>query len=242
MNDILRATKGVPGFHAAISVHLVEASPALKQKQWNALAGKHPHLNWHEYFDDIPEKPLLLVANEFFDALPIRQYVHLAEGWKERLITWARTGTLQFTIPAEAGRIIERCESGKEWAAVMGKHLKSHGGAALIIDYGYPYPPKHSNETLQAVRGHAYHDVLADPGSADLTAHVDFHAIAQAALEEGAAAHGPVSQGQLLMRLGAAMRTALLCEHASTQQKSAMLSGLERLISHEQMGELFKVL
>jgi len=241
MNDILRATKTVPGFHQAITVHLVEASPALKQKQWNALAGKHPHVNWHDYFDDLPPKPLLLVANEFFDALPIRQYVYLPEGWRERFIK-VEDGKLAFTIPATAGRVIERCESGKEWAASIGKHIAAHTGVALIIDYGYPTPPRESNETLQAMRGHKFHDVLTDPGTADLTAHVDFGAIGQAALEEGTKIYGPIAQGQFLVNIGAAMRTAILCETATDDQKSTMISSMERLISPKQMGELFKVL
>ena len=198
MADALRATKNIPGFHEAITVHLVEASPMLKQKQWNALAAKHPDIQWHSSFEEIPPGPMLLVANEFFDALPIRQYVHLADGWHERFVMIGVDGDLHFTIPAAAGRMVERCESGKEWTAAIARRMLEFGGAALIIDYGYNGPPKNSQETLQAVRNHQYHDSLKVPGTADLTAHVDFHAIKHAAAEEGAEGYGPVTQGQFL--------------------------------------------
>ncbi|MDE3060835.1 MAG: SAM-dependent methyltransferase [Pseudomonadota bacterium] len=242
MADALRATRGVPGFHEAISVHLIEASPTLKQKQWNALAGKHPEISWHEDFSDIPEKALLLIANEFFDALPIRQYVHLQDGWHERMVTLDANGNLAFSIAADAGRVVERCEYGKEWMAMIARRMMQYGGAGLVIDYGYNGPPKNSRETLQAMRHHNYVDVLSGPGTADLTAHVDFHALAQAAREEGAAAYGPGTQGDFLKKLGAEPRTEKLCEKATPDQKIAMISGLRRLTSVDQMGELFKVL
>ncbi|MDE3015683.1 MAG: SAM-dependent methyltransferase, partial [Pseudomonadota bacterium] len=177
-----------------------------------------------------------------FDALPVRQYVHLADGWHERLVMVGMDGQLHFTIPAAAGRMVERCESGKEWTASIARRMLDYGGAALIIDYGYNGPPKNSQETLQAVRGHQHHDPLKDPGSADLTAHVDFHALKQAAAEEGAAGYGPVAQGAFLQSLGAAIRLEKLCEKVESADKSAMISALARLTSPQHMGELFKAL
>jgi len=242
MVDALRGSKHIPGFHEAISVHLIEASPALKQKQWNALAGKHPDIQWHSSFEEIPPGPLLLVANEFFDALPVRQYVHLADGWHERFVIVGVDGELHFAIPAAAGRMVERGEVGKEWAAVIARRMMEFGGAALIIDYGYNGPPKNSQETLQAMRDHKFHDVLKDPGTADITAHVDFHAIREVAAIEGAAGYGPVTQGAFLQALGAKARLEKLCKKATEEQKSAMISGLERLLSQDAMGDLFKVI
>ncbi len=127
--------------------------------------------------------------------------------------------------------MVERCEVGEgEWAAAMARRMLQYGGAALIVDYGYNGPPKNSQETLQALRNHQYHDPLQDPGTADLTAHVDFHAIKQAAAEEGAAGYGPVTQGDFLEVLGARARLDKLCENATDEQKSTLISGLERLL------------
>jgi NADH dehydrogenase [ubiquinone] 1 alpha subcomplex assembly factor 7 len=168
--------------------------------------------------------------------------VHLEDGWHERFVMVGVDGELHFNIPAAAGRVVERGEVGKEWTAAIARRIMEFGGAALIIDYGYNGPPKNSQETLQAMRGHAFHDVLKDPGTADLTAHVDFHAIGQVAAVEGAASYGPVAQGHFLETLGAKIRLKKLCENATEEQKSAMISGLERLLLPEQMGELFKVL
>lgn len=242
MNDALRATRNISGFHEAISVHLIEASPFLKQKQWDTLAGKHSDIQWHISLDEVPPGPLLLIANEFFDALPVRQYVHLKDGWHERKVMIDVGGKLHFTIPAAAGRLVERCEGGKEWMAAIARRIMPYGGAALVIDYGYNGPPKNSQETLQGVRDHQYHDVLDAPGTADLTAHVDFHALKQAAAEEGAAGYGTVTQGEFLKTLGAAVRVEKLCEKLESDAKSAMMAAYARLTSPRYMGELFKAI
>lgn len=263
MSDALRATKNIAGFHDAISVHLVETSPALKQKQWQALGGKHPHLHWHEQVKELPKLPLLLVANEFFDALPVRQFIpspgrgkgaarsEAGGGYRERMITLDSQGHLQFSMvpclttpslpsPRPGEGFFEICEPGLAVMQQLAAHIVAHNGATLIIDYGYTQGSR--GDTLQAVKQHRYHDVLKDPGTADLTAHVDFAALAQVAHEAGAAVYGPMPQGIFLHALGAPLRIAKLCERATPEQKSAMLSALERLTSHDQMGDLFKVL
>jgi SAM-dependent MidA family methyltransferase len=250
MADILRATSAVKGFHESISVHLMEISTALRQKQWNSLAGKHPDILWHTGFAEIPAKPLLLVANEFFDALPIRQYLHTNEGWKEKRITIAKDDSLEFIFTDEippdilkdepvSDRVYEHCDAGSKLMEVISNRINSYGGCALVIDYGYE--GSHGN-TLQSVRSHAFHDVLVEPGTADITAHVDFYNLTHAAAEGGCVIYGPVSQGELLNRLGAKERTEALCKNADDKQKKLLLSGLARLTAADQMGDLFKAL
>lgn len=236
MNDLLRATKHVSGFHDAVTLHLVETSPALKQKQWQNLARKHSDITWHERFSDVPEKPLLLVANEFFDALPIRQFVGDAERMISVIPAKAGIQTLSWA-PAFAGVTKETCEPAEQIMREMAARIATHGGAALVIDYGYA---EGHGDTLQAVREHTYHDPLADPGTADLTAHVDFAALARAA--ESCAVYGPVPQGAFLTRLGVAERTERLAHNASDDQVKELYAGVRRLTDPTQMGELFKVL
>ena len=250
MADILRATANVKGFHEAISVHLMEISTSLRQKQWNTLAGKHPDIRWHTGFAEIPAKPLLLVANEFFDALPIRQFLHAPDGWKERCIILNAEDALEFTFvmqpPPEmlasepqSDRLYEYSEAAGKLMLVIGNRIASYGGAGLIIDYGYE--GSHGN-TLQSVRSHQFHDVLVEPGTADITAHVDFYNLAHAAAEGGCVIYGPVHQGELLNRLGAKERIEALCKKATAKQKKSLIAGLTRLTAPDQMGELFKAL
>lgn len=250
MVDILRATEKVEGFHEAISVHLMEMSPALRQKQWTALAGKHPRINWHMGFAEIPNKPLLLVANEFFDALPINQFMHTKDGWLKRVVV-IQDDALAFTwVPTEPPEPLEKepvseelyeyCDAARQMGFVIANRIAAVGGCALIIDYGYEGGSH--GDTLQAVKDHRPHDVLTEPGSADITAHVNFHEIAHTAAIGGATSYGPVGQGFFLNRLGALQRTASLCEKASERQKEALTSGTTRLTAADQMGTLFKVL
>ncbi len=256
MADMLRATKNIAGFHDAVSVHLIETSPVLQQKQWQALSGKHPRIEWHRDFSEIPKKPLLLVTNEFFDALPVRQFVWDGE-WKERMVNMednkfifvipAKAGILNQElrkrldkIPAFAGMTIEYSEAAESIATSIGAHIKTHGGAALVIDYGYEGGSR--TDTLQAVRAHQYHDPLAEPGTADLTCHVDFDMLKAAAATAGAAAYGAVPQGIFLTVLGVRARMAKLCEGIGDAQKISIALGVERLVSMEQMGDLFKAI
>src|SRR5690348_1649782 len=189
MADLLRAARGAPDFRRALRLHLIETSAVLRAKQAAALHESEPR--WHDSIDTLPEGPLLLVANEFLDALPIRQFVRTGDGWRERCVTLGGDGALAFTLAAapDAGAAIPPALSGAApgslcevrpaataLAASLGARLSRQGGAALFIDYGHATSA--CGDTLQAVRGHRRHDVLAEPGTADLTAHVDFAAFA----------------------------------------------------------------
>ncbi len=255
MADILRATANVKGFHESISVHLMEISTTLRQKQWNTLAGKHTDILWHTGFAEIPPKPLLLVANEFFDALPIRQYLHAPDGWKERRVTLNDDDQLEFIFVPQAppeflqhepqsDRMYEHCDAGHRLMVVIANRIATYGGTGLIIDYGYEGSPfgNVGGNTLQSVREHKFHDVLVDPGTADITAHVDFYNLTHAAAEGGCVIYGPVGQGELLNRLGAKERIETLCATATPSQQKTLISGLARLTAVDQMGELFKAL
>jgi NADH dehydrogenase [ubiquinone] 1 alpha subcomplex assembly factor 7 len=248
MADVLRATRGVPGFHAAARVVLIEASPALRVRQKATLA-PYP-VQWADSIDTLPEAPLFLLANEFFDALPIRQFQRHGDGWQERLVG-ERDGQLAFglatptrmaalehrlaeTVP---GDIVETCAPAQAIVAGLADRIGRHGGAALLIDYG----DWHSRgDTLQALRRHAFADPLADPGEADLTAHVDFEALAQAAAP--CAAAGPVPQGVLLERLGITARAQALAGRMKGTALTAHIAAHRRLTHPEEMGQLFKAL
>lgn len=236
MADALRATKNVKGFHNALSVHIVEISPSLKQKQWKTLAGKHEKIQWHESIDTLPELPLLLIANEFFDALPIRQFANN----KEIKITLDKNGELCFSPIAHNDEIIETCEPTLSIIKKLSEHIATHTGAALIIDYGYIKGSK--GDTLQAIKKHKYHNILSDIGDADITALVDFSALAEAAQTTGVIVHDVMPQGEFLMRYGAGDRTTNLCKISEPEQQKSLISGLKRLADPEEMGELFKVL
>jgi SAM-dependent MidA family methyltransferase len=248
MADLLRATRSVPGFHAAARVMLIEASPALRARQ-KAVLDPHP-VHWADSIDALPEMPLFLLANEFFDALPIRQFKRHAEGWQERLVG-AAEGRLAFGLSAPTrmaalehrladtnpGDIVETCAPAQ--AIVAGRAARSdrHGGVALRIDYG---DWRSRGDTLQALRRHAFADPLADPGEADLTAHVDFEALAQAAAP--CAVAGPVPQGVLLERLGITARARALAGRMTDAALTAHVAAHRRLTHPGEMGQVFKAL
>ncbi|NBC33290.1 MAG: class I SAM-dependent methyltransferase [Alphaproteobacteria bacterium] len=255
MADALRAAAVMPAFRTALRVHLVETSPVLTAAQQRTLARAGPPLAWHRALEEVPAGPMLLVANEVFDALPVRQLQRGQGGWHERLVDWdAEAGRFRLvlsqrpliddSLPDPAGlapgTIIERCPAGEALAAALGARLVRDGGAALIIDYGHA--ASGPGETLQAVRGHAYADPLADPGKADLTAHVDFARLAEAARSAGAAIYGPAPQGPFLAALGLAMRAERLTAGATPAQAEDIRAALHRLTAPEQMGTLFKVM
>lgn len=252
MADILRATRHVPGFHDAISIHLVETSPVLKKQQGKTLSGLHGQLHWHHDISSLPPKPLLLVANEFFDAMPVRQFLHSKDkGWMEHVVTLDPSGALAFGFvkaspPAAlknlpvAEKLYEYSPVSHEVMSVIARHLRKHDGVALIVDYGYIHGTQ--GDTLQAVRAHQFHDLLKEPGTADISAHVDFKALARTAEACGARTYPPVTQGRFLLRLGAEIRLNTLRQGARGEEKTTILSGFERLTSAEAMGDLFKVL
>ncbi len=205
MADALRAMRGVPGLAAAVQVHLIETSPSLRARQQQTLAASGHVPVWHDRLETVPTNaPLLLLANEFLDALPIHQAQRGPEGWQERAVGWHQD-RLSWTHrppspalapllpPADAvglGKIIERCPAGLDFMRAIGQRLSQQGGAALLIDYGYAQPLA-VGDTLQAVHKHRYADPLHQPGEADLTAHVDFHAMALAAQAAGARVFSP---------------------------------------------------
>jgi len=243
MADALRAIgRAAPGFRAAARVHLVETSPALRAAQRERLGDAVAA--WHDDVAGLPEGPLILLANEVLDALPIRRFLQEGGAWREVAVA-EEGGVRRFvTIPAEPPADIsalgggEVCEAARDLAARLGARLAHQGGAALFLDYG----PAEATPTdsLQAVRGHARADPLAEPGSVDLTAHVDWRAFAAAARAAGAAVHGPLPQGEFLRRLGLPERTAQLCRGASPGEARLLASGARRLMDPDAMGLLVK--
>jgi NADH dehydrogenase [ubiquinone] 1 alpha subcomplex assembly factor 7 len=256
LSDALRAAEIVDGFHAAIVLHLVEISPKLQELQRQRLQEFKVPTQWHSAFADVPPGPCIIVANEFIDALPIHQAVKLADGWHERLVDTDDDGNLVIspapeplphfnaTLPRELREAPEN--SIYEWrpdtiAIEIGRRVRTDG-AALIIDYGHA---AHGlGETLQAVAGHAFADPLRSPGRADLTAHLDFMALAQSAEIIGGRIHGPVAQRDFLHRLGIDKRAAKLKANASPEKAAEIDQALARLIAAGPggMGEMFKVL
>ena len=255
MADALRAGRLVPRFLEAASVHLVETSEALRAKQRETLetAQSSGHsLAWHESFAQIPEGPFILVANEFFDALPIRQYLRTAQGWRERLVGLGPDGRLDFGLSGEPmpdirlaapqGAVLEISSAGLALSREIATRLVGFGGAALIIDYGHTR--QGFGDTLQAVRRHEFVPPLEAPGEADLTAHVDFTALGRVARAAGAALHGPVTQGRFLRELGIEARAQKLKQKASEAQAAEIELATARLIGNgpAEMGALFKAM
>jgi NADH dehydrogenase [ubiquinone] 1 alpha subcomplex assembly factor 7 len=226
----------------------------LRVRQQRSLGGTGVH--FVAGIDALPQGPLLLVANEFLDALPSRQLVRGRVEWAERVVTLDADDRLVFAVGPEnaalsllvpaalraqpSGTIVEICPAAAALAAGLGERLAAQPGAALFVDYGYF--PSAPGPTLAALRHHRPTALLDDPGRADLSAHVDFAAFAAAARAAGAAVHGPVAQGRFLAALGAGARLAALSAPASAVQRGALQSGLERLIGPAQMGNLFKAL
>jgi SAM-dependent MidA family methyltransferase len=245
MADALRAVGEVAApFRRALRVHLVETSPSLRAAQERMLG--EAVAGWHEDVSTVPDGSMLLLANEFLDALPIRQFIHRGDAWLERHVVDG--GFVELPVEdapelpptAPEGGVQEVGEAAQGWVAALGRRLAAQGGAALLLDYG----PASSafGESLQAVRGQATGlDPLAEPGSADLTAHVDFAALARVARGHGAAVCGPLPQGLFLQRLGLMSRAAALAQ-ARPRLAGEILSGAERLVAAEGMGRLFKAL
>lgn len=259
MADILRAARVRPRFLAAAHVWLIEASGRMRHEQKRRLAAATPAIDtpidWADNLAALPDGPMLIVANEFFDCLPIRQFVRVETGWRERLVALNDTGDrLAFTlsptpptpetpIPSRTegvpGDIVEICQPAVDLMEEIALELVRRTGRALIFDYGYRSPG--FGETLQAVRRHACWPVLEAPGRADITAHVDFERLIETAFDAGAAAWGPVAQGTLLDRLGLSLRVRQLCE-AAPDRIEAIAAGADRIASPRHMGEIFKAI
>ncbi|PYG31201.1 class I SAM-dependent methyltransferase [Pelagimonas varians] len=248
MADILRATRSVPGFHDAADLHLVEASPTLQASQAQRLSAFTP--KWHDTIAALPDAPLFLVANEFFDALPVRQFTRDAKGWRETMVAWqgdSLVAGLSDPAPIEAldhrlddtteGEAVELCAPAAPITAEIADRIAAHGGAALFFDYG----GWHSRgDTFQALEAHTPVDPFANPGQADLTAHVDFEAIAKAAT---ATSHSQlIAQGVFLERLGITARAQSLANALSGPALESHIAAHRRLTHPEEMGSLFKTL
>ena len=256
MADARRAiARAAPAFHAAVSVHLIETSPRLRAAQREKLG----EVAWHDTLDTVPEGPFLLLANEFLDALPSRQFVRRGTGWTERFAgpdgfveraTAFDPGTdglgtdgLGINRPgmnAAEGAVAERCEPAEAFAAQIAARLNRYAGAALLLDYG----PETSalGDSLQAIAEGRPVDPSRAPGTADLTAHVDFARFGAVARRAGAAVHGPVPQGVFLARLGLAQRTNQLARHQPPGRAAALMEGARRLMEPDRMGRLFKAI
>ncbi len=248
MADILRATKGVTGFHAAMDIWLVEASAVLQTAQGRALKGYEAH--WAGMVSDLPDAPLFLIANEFFDALPIRQFIRTGAGWSERLVG-VTDQVLTFGLgppgPVTAlqhrledtreGDLVEICPQGTAILSDVTDRISTHGGAALLVDYG---DWRSLGDTFQALAGHAHTDPLAEPGNADLTAHVDFEALAHSAALLTPSRLTP--QGVFLERLGISDRARALATRLESSALEAHIAAHRRLTHRSEMGTLFKVL
>ncbi len=254
MTDVLRAASSVPEFRRALRIHLVETSPLLRAEQERRLGNMQPV--WLTRTEDLPDGAMLLIANEFLDALPVRQFVRSAEQWSERLVGLDPAGEFAFVagppnlaaallVPAglrdePPGTVVEICPAALALAGALGTRLAHQPGAALFIDYGhFPSAP---GTTLRGLSRHRPLSPLAAPGATDLSAHVDFAAFAEAARISGAEVYGPVTQGRFLAALGAGLRLAALSATAAPAQRQALESGVRRLLEPAQMGDLFKAL
>ena len=248
MADLLRAARALPGFFDALQVHLVETSPTLRARQAEAV----PTATWHDSADDLPDGPLYLIANEFLDALPIRQFVREGDGWRERVVG-LEGAALAFGLTEVApvaslshrlgdtreGEMVETCAPAAAVAEAVAARIARHGGAALFIDYG---GWRSRGDTLQALRRHRPEHPLAHPGEADLTAHVDFEPLVRAARRAGAAASGPVPQGVLLERLGITPRAQALARNLAGSALENHVAAHRRLTHPDEMGSLFRAL
>ena len=246
MADIIRATRSVPGFHAGMQIHLVETSPILRAQQAKVVADAE----WHDDITTLPENPMFLVANEFFDALPIRQFVRAGAGWRERMVGAADeelTFGLSDAAPLAAldhrlddtkdGDLIEHCPALPGIIQIVSERINTHGGAALIIDYG---DWESLGDTLQAIAAHEKVNPLTKPGQVDLTAHVDFAALAANAAPAKFTRLTP--QGVFLERLGITDRAQTLANQLSGEALEGHIAAHRRLTHPAEMGDLFKVI
>jgi len=256
MADALRALRVLPPLYQALSIHLVEINPALREKQKAALSGVRI-IAWHDSLDQVPNGPAVILANEYFDVLPIHQAVKRETGWHERTVEIDDGGKLAFGFAAEPmprfevllPPLVRAAPVGAvfEWRSdteimKIATRVRDQAGAALIIDYGHVRSD--AGDTFQAIARHSFADPLKNPGLADVTAHVDFQALARAAEDIGARVHGPVPQGDFLKSIGIETRAVTLMAKASHEVSEDISSALKRLTDSGRggMGSMFKVL
>ena len=246
MKDICRAGKILPHYIQSAEIHFVENSPILRKKQQQNI----PYALWHSNIHTLPNNPSIIFANEFFDALPIKQYIRTTHGWAERHITYEQEYFTYIdieTIPPHhlpiscaLGDMIEICPYATLIVQKLVQHISIYGGALLIIDYGYI--KKNTSNSLQAVKNHQCVSPLVEVGSSDLTAHVDFVALQQATKQSDVICHGPVTQRTFLTQLGISQRFDTLKTHCDTPKQHELTMTENRLISPHHMGSLFKVM
>ena len=256
MSDALRAIRVLPPFFEAAAIHFVEINPVLREKQKKAL-GNRKGATWHNSLDELPGGPSIILANEYFDVLPIHQMVRKPTGWHERTVELDASGKLVYGAAPDPTPqfdvllppLVRAAPEGAvfEWRPdteimKLARRLRSQGGVALIIDYGHVRSD--AGDTFQAIARHSFTDPLKAPGTADVTAHVDFQALARAAEDMGARIHGPIEQGAFLKRLGIETRAVSLMGKATPDVSATIASALKRLTEGGRggMGSLFKVL
>ena len=258
MSDILRVVRKLaPELYDAATIHLVETSPTLRDIQRKTLHGHGDKVAWHDGFDELPSGFLLLAANEFFDAVPIRQFVKTQNGFRERLVGVDGDGELAFVagaggldpalLPtghqiAPQGTVAEVAPARAAIMQLLADRLFDGGGTALVIDYGHLQAG--FGDTLQAVFRHAFDPPLAHPGEADLTSHVDFEALADITRSRSISVNGMMTQGEFLLKLGLLERAGALGRDKTAEEQGEIRSAVERLAGNgsDQMGGLFKVM
>jgi SAM-dependent MidA family methyltransferase len=255
MFDMLRTLgKLAPELKETMSVHMVEVSPRLTGLQREKLAGSGFRINWHQSLETLPIMPLGIIANELFDAIPIRSFVKHDGNWYEQAIGADTAENFAFhSMPASLnlsdlpvghdakadGSIFEYAPAREAMIQQIACQISQSGGFGLFVDYGHAQSS--FGDTLQAIKKHAFANPLEDPGDADLTSHVDFEALANAARREGANVSAVLEQGNFLKRLGIVERTEQL-SNAKPPSRNAIETACERLTGEDQMGSLFKVM
>ena len=252
MSDALRAARIVPEFRAALDVWLMETSPTLAAMQHELLLDAGVAIAWAQTLKEVPDGPAIVIGNEFLDALPVRQFVRTGGQWRERVVRLDDEGGLAFDVALEPepyirgaareGEVLEVNPAGHRFMFELGARLVKQGGAALLIDYGHAVTGV--GDTLQALRAHRFVDPLAMPGESDLTAHVDFAAMARSAAATGAAVYGPIDQGDFLRAIGIDLRTKALAERAGQERAEELQQACNRLVGKGkgEMGALFKAM
>ncbi len=259
MQDMARTIQSQPDAFAALTIHLVEISPTLRDQQAERLKDLDCPVTWHDSIDSLPDAPIFLLANEVFDCLPIHQWVRKGHKWHERVVGLDDNGNLAFGLgpvraltpqeldeTAEEGAILEQSPASTAIMTTLASKLACHGGAGLFIDYGYATPGY--GDTFQAMRNHAYADPLARPGEQDLTAHVNFAALAKAAAsvikesDKALSVAPPMKQGDFLLAMGLLERAGQLGAGKSHTEQETIRDAVERLAAPDKMGDLFHCL
>ena len=255
MADMLRTLgKLDPLLPQTLPVHMVEVSPHLTEMQKETLKGSKFQVHWHETIASLPKSPVGIIANELFDAIPVRPFIKHGGSWHEDTISMNDDGSFRLTakpanldrslLPAghqaqPDGTIFEYAPAREALMHGIACHINSHGGFGLFIDYGHAEPG--FGDTLQAMRNHAFANLLEDPGKADITSHVDFQSLQKAAMATGLSVSAIMTQGAFLTSLGIAERAERLVQ-GQPQHRDSIETAIDRLVSQQKMGNLFKVL